>query len=194
MKNISKEIQWLSGFLALLLATQVQAALIMTGSTAFTEASGIFSGTLFAEVSGTAGNYTSTFSLIMDPDSDGSSSSIQLVSFSSWLLGAGTNTGATSGGSTGGDPTLTIFAGSFGNDAEFNFSGLAEGATSTQFWFNHAELGLTGDSLFFGVRDFSGNEAGNVLLTLAPIPLPAAVWLFGSGLLGLASIVRRKKR
>lgn len=26
-----------------------------------------------------------------------------------------------------------------------------------------------------------------------PVPIPAAVWLFGSGLIGLASMVRRKK-
>lgn len=31
-------------------------------------------------------------------------------------------------------------------------------------------------------------------LTAAPVPVPAAVWLFGSGLLGLVGIARRKKK
>ena len=30
-------------------------------------------------------------------------------------------------------------------------------------------------------------------VTLTPVPVPAAVWLFGSGLLGLAGVARRKK-
>jgi hypothetical protein len=30
--------------------------------------------------------------------------------------------------------------------------------------------------------------------SLAPVPLPAAVWLFGSGLLGLSAVVRRNKK
>jgi hypothetical protein len=30
--------------------------------------------------------------------------------------------------------------------------------------------------------------------TVAAVPVPAAVWLFGSGLLGLVGIARRKKR
>jgi hypothetical protein len=28
--------------------------------------------------------------------------------------------------------------------------------------------------------------------TVTPVPIPAAVWLFGSGLLGLAGIVRKR--
>jgi len=32
-----------------------------------------------------------------------------------------------------------------------------------------------------------------VEVSLAPIPIPAAAWLFGSGLLGMVGIARRKK-
>ena len=35
------------------------------------------------------------------------------------------------------------------------------------------------------------NEA--LVIDVAPVPVPAAVWLFGSGLIGLAGIARRKK-
>ena len=39
------------------------------------------------------------------------------------------------------------------------------------------------------------NDQANLLYALSgtAVPLPAAVWLFGSGLLGLAGISRRKK-
>jgi hypothetical protein len=41
---------------------------------------------------------------------------------------------------------------------------------------------------------FAGFNANfNATLGVAPIPIPAAVWLFGSGLLGLAGVVCRKK-
>lgn len=37
-----------------------------------------------------------------------------------------------------------------------------------------------------------GSYAGT--LNIAPVPLPAAAWLFGSGLLGLGALVRRRKQ
>lgn len=44
---------------------------------------------------------------------------------------------------------------------------------------------------------FAGNNANfnlkGAVVALAPVPVPAAVWLFGSGLLGLVGIARRKK-
>ena len=51
----------------------------------------------------------------------------------------------------------------------------------------------TGESLF-GAKSSMGYSwavhAGNV----SPVPIPAAVWLFGSGLLGLIGVARRKAR
>jgi len=32
------------------------------------------------------------------------------------------------------------------------------------------------------------------LFTVTPVPVPAAIWLFGSGLIGLAGITRRKRK
>ncbi len=42
-----------------------------------------------------------------------------------------------------------------------------------------------------GFDDGNGNTSG---FFAAPVPVPAAVWLFGSGLLGLAGVARRKKQ
>lgn len=41
--------------------------------------------------------------------------------------------------------------------------------------------------------DFSGNVTGSSYsMTVTAVPVPAAVWLFGSGLLGLIGVARRK--
>ena len=36
-------------------------------------------------------------------------------------------------------------------------------------------------------------SAGGLAATVPPVPIPPALWLFGSGLIGLAGIARRKK-
>ena len=47
--------------------------------------------------------------------------------------------------------------------------------------------------VFDGLDGSGGQISGNTLaVDLAPIPVPAAVWLFGSGLIGLIGIARRK--
>jgi hypothetical protein len=52
---------------------------------------------------------------------------------------------------------------------------------------------LSGVTGFTG--DFSTNFTGDgfAVSDVAPVPIPAAVWLFGSGLLGLAGIGRRRR-
>jgi hypothetical protein len=52
---------------------------------------------------------------------------------------------------------------------------------------------LTDGSLRIGmhVQDFSGG--GSESFVNNPVPVPAAVWLFGSGLLGLVGVARRKR-
>jgi hypothetical protein len=53
--------------------------------------------------------------------------------------------------------------------------------------------GYTGISRIY--FDDSSTSAGLAFgeITFQPVPIPAAVWLFGSGLLGLAGMSRRKK-
>ena len=49
---------------------------------------------------------------------------------------------------------------------------------------------------FFGFADASAPSLGQYgieISQIAAVPVPAAVWLFGSGLLGLIGIARRKK-
>jgi hypothetical protein len=46
---------------------------------------------------------------------------------------------------------------------------------------------------FDGVAADGSSKSGSTLaVDLAPIPVPAAVWLFGSGLLGLVGVARRR--
>jgi len=47
--------------------------------------------------------------------------------------------------------------------------------------------------VFDGFNGLEDKISGNTLaVDLAPIPVPAAVWLFGSGLLGLVAVMRRR--
>ena len=46
---------------------------------------------------------------------------------------------------------------------------------------------------FFGFANTSAPLLGNYGIEISQIPVPAAVWLFGSGLLGLCLISRRNK-
>ena len=49
-----------------------------------------------------------------------------------------------------------------------------------------------GDPSGFGGVKYTLHLVGNV--TAAPVPVPAAAWLFGSGLMGMAAVARRKKK
>ncbi len=68
---------------------------------------------------------------------------------------------------------------SIGSSAAFTAS------TSGECW-----LGFNDDAMTKNASDNFGEVTANV--SVAPIPLPPAAWLFGSGLLGLIGIARRK--
>jgi len=53
--------------------------------------------------------------------------------------------------------------------------------------------GAGGVTVVLGVGLDQGSADFALAGALAPVPVPAAVWLFGSGLLGLAGVARRKK-
>ena len=66
----------------------------------------------------------------------------------------------------------------------------------------YRKLVLVWDLDHDGSRDFSvtlkaGKSSGGMMpsgISSTPVPVPAAAWLFGSGLMGLAAVARRKRR
>jgi hypothetical protein len=46
---------------------------------------------------------------------------------------------------------------------------------------------------FFGFADLSAPQLGQYGIEISQVPVPAAVWLFGSGLIGLVGVARRRK-
>lgn len=58
-----------------------------------------------------------------------------------------------------------------------------------------AFTGIAGRQFKFGAGDsgFDQDQFKMTSLTVAEVPIPAAAWLFGSGLIGLATIARKRK-
>jgi hypothetical protein len=98
-----------------------------------------------------------------------------------------------SASTTGGTPASSKYA----------IFGSAVDDRSTAIGSSIALYGITGDGSTGTVESYilgSAKLSSNGTLTLtgngtttAPVPLPAAVWLFGSGLMGLVGVSRRRK-
>ncbi len=71
----------------------------------------------------------------------------------------------------------------WGEDTEFLYPG-----ASVQDAFLFAPGLLASSGVVFG----TSNSGANSAIAVNPVPVPAAVWLFGSGLLGLAGVARRR--
>lgn len=100
----------------------------------------------------------------------------------SWMFAFGTDAVA------GGDNTLLYSTGLFVNEqGDVDIMGLkfdVASLTTTLYG-----PGFTGPSL---TLDSAGSNLGVFMVRETVVPLPAAVWLFGSGLLGLLVLARRK--
>ena len=55
------------------------------------------------------------------------------------------------------------------------------------------EYALAWEDVLFPGADGDYNDMVLMVESVEPVPVPAAVWLFGSGLIGLVGIARRKK-
>jgi len=63
------------------------------------------------------------------------------------------------------------------------------------FTFNHSASDMVLNFSAYGLQGLADESWGldNVMVQVAPVPLPPAMWLFGSGLLGLVGMARRKR-
>jgi len=96
-------------------------------------------------------------------------------------------------------PSVANYTGFF---VDNNNNGVPDNGIDTSIFFMDIDLA---DFNFLGVdplakfrMDISGYSAVPSLIgaypaSMAPVPVPAAVWLFGSGLIGLVGVARRKK-
>jgi hypothetical protein len=60
-----------------------------------------------------------------------------------------------------------------------------------------SRISFSGDDIWInmsGLSLYDSNDSVTLSFTTSVVPLPAAVWLFGSGLLGLVGVARRKAR
>lgn len=76
-----------------------------------------------------------------------------------------------------------------------NTSGLNAGEhwTGRVFWLTGGDTGVTTE-IYVREDSYSSLTIGSALVrTASPVPVPAAIWLFGSGLVGLSICGRRKK-
>ena len=172
----------------------------------FDSAGGTFSRT-GESVAATGGDYTYVFQFELDADlgtGDGLAE-IDRIDFSAFMLGStdyGTpafGQGPTDGGVLtpgGADPVYSATS----TTARFAFSSaVAEGSTSVAFWFTQPNLDVTaGGSEIFALGDrltFTAETTAtsSVQADIQVVPVPAAAWLFGSGLLGLVGMARRKR-
>ena len=172
------------------LAPVVQAAVVNVNGTSNASLDGanavdVLLGAGTYQLSFVQGNYTAftRFSAPVDCDSGGKNcrqgweNSVRyIIGTDTFLFGDGAATGGY-GPLNPGDGYYIDAATSFANAA-----GYIGGFT----------LNAAQNVKFFLYDDILGDNQGGVSLLVAAVPLPAAAWLFGSALIGLVAVSRRK--
>lgn len=115
------------------------------------------------------------------------------------LFGPGTYTVSTVDplpGVSGGTYTFTVGAGQMGGQIDFAWGGTT-GIDVVMVW------NVVGNTYTSSDWDTNGTPGAGMIdgpfpgfsanFNMTAVPVPAAVWLFGSGLLGLVGVARRKK-
>lgn len=156
--------------------------------------------TLNITIEATTAGYDIT-SLVMAEQGDYIQNGIDASVAASMRLGV-TSTTTTCGIFACNDATLTNvggFADTGGATAAWSSSTTVD-LSNTAGWGSDTKVqisfqnNLTATTLNNGETAWIQKKAGGVGIYVNPIPLPAAAWLFGSGLLGLAGIARRRRR
>ena len=140
-----------------------------------------------------------TFSFISRVDSNGPKS-YQLDAYSdstlSTLIGSETVLNTLNPGGTGGLGANTKW---FQQSVTFNPTATISNPASTAMYFQLRAFdpvggGNSGDNVDWWIRDAKLSSITDPGTNPSPVPVPAAVWLFGSGLAGLIASARRKSK
>lgn len=59
--------------------------------------------------------------------------------------------------------------------------------------FGSTMISFDAENIWIDLQGLSFNQGDRVVLNAAPVPIPAAVWLFGAGLIGLVGLRRKFK-
>ena len=88
---------------------------------------------------------------------------------------------------------ISVMVSVFPGNAVFSLTATSQNVIGTFSWVpTLADVGLHKFEIYpRDIEDFGG---GWGLINVAAVPVPAAVWLFGSGLLGLVGVARRKEK
>lgn len=137
---------------------------------------------------------------------------VQRISNNSWIEGTGSGMGTAPGNPpsvTFGNKGTTLLTGTSADLGTFTYTPpgdniyrsyslaldpnlvndvVTSGLTSLYFTAADDNVGF-----LFNARSFAGNSPRFVITAdLAPVPVPAALWLFGSGIAGIVGLARRK--
>jgi len=138
-------------------------------------------GSALTQINRQASEITGTSSVVLATDAPASGQADSVPSFASLWGGAFTNAGIAN------NPTVA-----YGSTADFWYGGTHIGTSRSLANVTTSGVVLLAQSDIASVGQFT--LAGNTLAFTAPaaVPLPAAVWMFGAGLMGVLRLNRRK--